>query len=230
LAVAEYGTCQVPPKNGSLRITELENGAIKIEGLSSHQKAKFSLSLKGGEVLYGSAEDKGYLLVHHGSERYFLQKIDGLIQRALERESVKPLLQFDNADFARGELKNRPASPAREPSIKEEIAEAWSKVNRILATPEGGQIDKSVTGIDIQHGRPTFNLHITRLKSPDTIELQMISMSYRRDVLVDDRIVVKPDSIVYHLADSSEPFQDQRYALDRLNDWLQHLEVSSSPT
>jgi hypothetical protein len=230
LAVAEYGTCQVPLKNGSLRITELENGAIKIEGLSSHQKAKFSLSLQGGELRYESSENKTYIFIKYGSEKYFLQKLDSLIQEALDKDRVRPLLEFDNADFARGELKNRPASPAREPSIKEEIAEAWSKVNRILTTPEGGQIDKSVTGIDIQHGRPTFNLHITRLKSPDTIELQMISMSYRRDVLVDDRIVVKPDSIVYHLADSSEPFQDQRYALDRLNDWLRQLEVSSSPT
>ena len=228
LAVAEYGTCQVPLKNGSLRITALENGAIKIEGLSSHQKVKFSLSLKGGEVLDGPAEDKRYLLVNHGSEKYFLQRIDDLILRALDRESVRPLLQFDHTDLAQGELKNRPTSPSREPSIQEEIATAWSKVNRILATPEGGQIDRSVTGVDLQHGRPSYNLHITRLRSPDTIELQMISMSYRREVLVDDRIVIKPDSIVYHLADSSEPFEDQRYALDRLDHWLQKLEASSS--
>ncbi len=227
-ALDEYGPCQVPLKSGSLRITDHGNGAVGIEGLSSKGSSRFSLSLKGTVVSYGPPLDREDIRTLHGSERAFLNKLDGLIQNALDRGSIAPLLQFADADLALGELKNRPTSSTRAPSLKEEIAEAWNTVNRILTTPNGAQIDKSVTGIDVQDGRPTFNLHIRRLKTPDTISLEMISMSHRRDVFFDDTIVVKKDSIVYNLADTSEPYKDERYALDKLAYWLERLQASGS--
>jgi hypothetical protein len=227
-ALERHGPCEVPLRSGVLRITDLGNGAIGIEGVSSRNNPRFSLSVKDGAVTYAPPTHRDDIRREHGSERAFLSTLDSLIRNGLDRNSIAQLSYPKDADPSQGELKNRPSSPSPAVSLKEEIAQAWNTINRILTTPDGGQIDKSVTGIDVNHGRPTFNLHIRRLKAPDTIELEMISMSHRRDVFFDDRIIVKPDSIVYNLADSSEPFRDERYALDQLANWLKSLQASSS--
>jgi hypothetical protein len=218
----------VPLKKGALQITELGDGAVGIQGLSSKDSPRFSLSLKDGVVSYASSTHRDAILSEYGSEREFLGKLDQLIQNALSRESITSLPYPPEADPSQGELRNRPSAINGAPSLQEEIAQAWNTVNRVLTTPEGAQIGSSVTGLDIQHNRPTFNLHIRRLRAPDTIELEMISMSHRRDVFFDDRIVVTPKSIVFNLADSSEPFQDERYALKKLADWLERVKASSS--
>jgi hypothetical protein len=220
----------VPLKSGSLRITDLGYNAVGIEGVSSRDTPRFSFTIEGGVITYNSPTNRDRIRLEYGSEREFLSKLDYLIQNASERGRIVSLPYPTDADPSQSELSNRPSSPKQAPSLQEEIAQAWNTVNRILTTPEGTQIDKSVTGIDVHHGRPAFNLKIQRLRDPDTIELEMVSMSHRRDVFFDDRIVVKPDSIVYNLADSSEPFQDERYALDKLANWLESMQASSSPS
>jgi len=184
-------------------------------------------SVQGGQVTYVIPTNRELIRLEHGSERQFLSQLDGLIQRALDKNTVSSLPYPKSADPSQASLGQRATTP-QALSIQQEIAAAWSSVNRILTTPEGNALRESVTGVDIERGRPNYNLHIRRCTDPQTIELEMVSMSHRRDVFVDDRIVVTPNSIVYHMADSSERFKDDRYALDRLQKWLAKLEQSAS--
>jgi len=228
-ALNQHGTCELPLKKGTLRVTDLGRGEIGIEGLSTNGNPRFQFSVQGGQVTYVIPTNRELIRLEHGSERQFLSKLDGLIRRALDKNTLSSLPYPKSADPSRASLGQR-ATTAQPLSIQEEIASAWSTVNRILTTPEGKQIGSSVTGINVERGRPDYNLHIRRRTDPQTIELEMISMSHRRDVFFDDRIVVTPNSIVYHLADSSERFQDERYALNQLQKWLGKLEQAvSSP-
>ena len=226
-ALAQHGTCELALKKGTLRITDLGNGEIGIEGISTNDNPRFQFSVKNGQVTYSIPTNREDIRLEHGSERLFLNKLDGLIERALDKNTISSLPYPKNADPSQASIGQRATAP-QTLSLQEEIAAAWSSVNRILTTPDGNMLRESVTGVDIERGRPHYNLHIRRGKDPQTIELEMISMSHRRDVFFDDRIVVKPDSIVYNMADSSEPFQDERYALDKLADWLKMLESAKS--
>jgi len=228
-ALDQHGSCELPLKKGTLRITDLGNGEIGIEGISTNDNPRFQFSVKNGQVTYSIPTNRQDIRLEHGSERLFLSKLDGLIERALDKNTISSLPYPKNADPSQASIGQRATAP-QTLSLQEEIAAAWNSVNRILTTPNGNMLHESVTGVDIEHGRPHYNLHIRRGKDPQTIELEMISMSYRRDVFLDDRVIVKPNSIVYHMADSFEPFKDERYALDQLKKWLSTLEKAvSSP-
>lgn len=226
-ALAQHGTCEVALKKGALRVTDLGNGEIGIEGLSTSGNPRFQFSVQGGQVTYVIPTNRELIRLQYGSERQFLSQLDGLIQRALDKNTVASLPYPKSADPSQASLGQRATTP-QPLSIQQEIASAWSSVNRILTTPEGNALRESVTGVDIERGRPNYNLHIRRRTDPQTIELEMISMSHRREVFVDDRIVVTPNSIVYHMANSSERFKDDRYALNQLQKWLAKLEQSAS--
>lgn len=228
-ALAQHGSCEVPLKKGTLRVTDLGNGEIGIEGLSTSGNPRFQFSVQGGQVTYVIPANRERIRSQYKSERQFLSQLDVLIQRALDKNTLSSLPYPKSADPSQASLGQRATTP-QPLSIQEEIAAAWSAVNRILTTPDGNTLRESITGVDIERGRPDYNLHIRRCTGPQTIELEMISMSHRRDVFVDDRIVVTPHSIVYHMADSSERFKDERYALDQLQKWLGKFEQAvSSP-
>jgi hypothetical protein len=226
-ALAQHGNCELALKKGTLRITDLGKGEIGIEGISTNDNPRFQFSVKGGQITYIVPANREDIRAEYRSERLFLSKLDGLIQRALDNNSISSLPYPKYADPTQSSLGQRVAT-SQPLSIQEEIAAAWNSVNRILTTPDGNTLRESVTGVDIERGRPHYNLHIRRRADPLTIELEMISTSYRRDVFLDDRVIVKPNSIVYHMADSDKPFKDERYALDQLKKWLSTLEKAAS--
>lgn len=224
-ALDQCGPCDIALKTGTLRLTDNGDGAIRIEGLSKRGTSQFCFALKDGGLTYNPPTSRESIRGSYQSERAFLERLDTIITNALEQSSLKRLEYPQEANPSQAEIRNRPPPQAR--SLQEEIAEAWSKVSQILTAPDGNRIENSVTGIDVERNRPTWNLHVRRRSDSEAVELEMISMAHNREVFFDDRIVVTPNSIVYHLADDSKPFNDERYALDRLTEWLAKREVAT---
>ena len=226
-AFKEYGPCELPLPKGTLRITDMGDGGIRVGGVSARGNTRFEFLLKNGEVTYVPPTHRDGIRASYGGERQFLSRLDDFIRTALARNKISPLSYPKDADPLRASLGQRVTS-ARPLSLQDEIAAAWGSVNRILTAPDGKQLPKSVSEIDSERGRPDYYLHIRRGTDPGSLVLEMISTSYRRETLMDDRVIIKPDSIVYHLADSGEPFKDERYALDQLQDWLARREKALS--
>lgn len=224
-ALAQHGTCEVALKKGALRVTDLGNGEIGIEGISTNGNPRFQFSVKGGQVTYVMPTNRELIGLQYGSERQFLSQLDGLIQRALDKNTLSTLPYPKNADPSQASFGQR-AAATQTLSLQDRISAAWNSVNSLLTAHErqnGGNI-----GISIYSKNDAIDsmLLIRRGGYPQTIVIEMTSPSDRRDILVDNSITLKPDSISYDPVYGDSVINEDALAI--FEKWFAKLEQAAS--
>jgi hypothetical protein len=202
---------EVELSKGSLTIVEPRPGVYAINSFSDKGTARWSITIDNGELSVTNSKDGS----KPADPEAIYWKTFEVLNRALTGDRIKS----NPAAYAAIDSSLKEPSPDKlEKPRLSTASDAWRDLDALL-TSEGKMNPGDRTSRLVDGG--AFRMHIMRHHGTnDSIGIELASTSYRREVMVDTSISIKPDAISYHLPDDAAPYKDQEYALSELRNWM----------